>query len=219
MLTLPLARPDDAPLQVLCLGAHCDDIEIGCGATLLTLTSQSKVDVHWQVFTSTSKRRLEAEAGARAFCASAHSLTLEVLDFRDGFLPYEGRAVKEAFEALKARVQPDLVFTHNGQDAHQDHRQISELTWNTFRSHLILEYEIPKWDGDIGQPNVFFPVDTQIAQKKIELLQQIYNSQNTKRWFTNDLFHGLMRIRGMEAASPSSLAEAFFARKIQLTGA
>ncbi|MEM7450514.1 MAG: PIG-L deacetylase family protein [Pseudomonadota bacterium] len=216
MLTLPLSRPDGQPLSVLCLGAHCDDIEIGCGATLLTLAEQSAINVHWQVFTSTPERRLEAEAGAKAFGSAARELSVEILDFRDGFLPYEGTAVKEAFEALKQRVQPDLIFTHYGRDAHQDHRLVSELTWNTFRNHLVLEYEIPKWDGDLGQPSVFCAVDAETAARKIALLQQTYNSQNQKRWFTDDLFHSLMRIRGMEANAPDNLAEAFFARKLSL---
>lgn len=216
MLTLPLSRPDGQPLNVLCLGAHCDDIEIGCGATLLTLAGHSEINVHWQVFTSTPERRLEAEAGAKAFAGAARELNVEILDFRDGFLPYEGTAVKEAFEALKQRVQPDLVFTHYGRDAHQDHRLVSELTWNTFRNHLVLEYEIPKWDGDLGQPSVFCAIDAETAAHKIALLQQIYNSQNQKRWFTNDLFHSLMRIRGMEANAPANLAEAFFGKKLSL---
>ena len=216
MLTLPLSRPDGAPLNVLCLGAHCDDIEIGCGATVLAMAQSAPIHVHWHVFTSTPERRLEAEAGAAAFCERAASLTVDILDFRDGFLPYEGTAVKEAFEDLKQRVQPDLVLTHYRGDAHQDHRKVSELTWNTFRNHLVLEYEIPKWDGDLGQPNVFFPIDAEIAERKIALLQQIYNSQNTKRWFTDDLFHGLMRLRGLECNAPSSFAEAFYSRKLRL---
>ena len=216
MLTLPLSRPDGAPLEVLCLGAHCDDIEIGCGGTLLALAAQTPVNVHWQVFSSTPERRREAEAGAAAFCAGAASLALEILDFRDGFLPYEGRAVKEAFEALKARVQPDVVFTHYRDDAHQDHRKVSELTWNTFRNHLVLEYEIPKWDGDIGRPNCYFPLTHETAAAKIDALQDVYGSQRSKSWFTDDLFHGLMRIRGMECNAPSGLAEAFYARKLSL---
>lgn len=216
MLTLPLSRPDGAALNVLCLGAHCDDIEIGCGGTLIALAEQAEVNVHWQVFTSTPERRREAEDGAKAICASAASLTLEILDFRDGFLPYEGTAVKEAFEALKGRVQPDIVFTHYRDDAHQDHRKVSELTWNTFRNHLVLEYEIPKWDGDIGQPNTYFPLTAETAAAKIRALQEVYGSQRSKSWFTDDLFHGLMRIRGMESNAPSGLAEAFYTRKLAL---
>lgn len=211
-LNLP---PADAPLTVLCLGAHCDDIEIGCGGTLLELLGRrDNVTLHWQVFASTPPRRKEAEAGAEAFGAGAAALELEVLDFRDGFLPYEGAAVKEAMEAVKRRVQPDLILTHYRHDLHQDHRVISDLTWNTFRDHLILEYEIPKWDGDLGVPNAFVAISEPTARKKIEILQSVYNSQNAKHWFTDDLFWSLLRLRGMEANAPSRLAEAFHSRKL-----
>jgi LmbE family N-acetylglucosaminyl deacetylase len=213
-LTLPASA---SPLTVLCLGAHCDDIEIGCGATLLALlAARNDVDLHWHVFTSSAARKAEAERGAAAFGAGARSLTTAILDFRDGYLPDEGAAVKDAMERIKAEVQPDVVFTHYRHDLHQDHRRISELTWNTFRDHLVLEYEIPKWDGDLGTPNAFVDVDEATARRKIALLQEIYNSQKTKRWFTDDLFWSLLRIRGMESNSPSRLAEGFYTRKTGL---
>lgn len=213
-LNLPSA---DRPLTVLCLGAHCDDIEIGCGATLLTmLDARANVDLHWHVFTSTPERKREAQLGAERFGANARSLSASILDFRDGFLPYEGAAVKEAMEEVKRSVTPDLVFTHYRHDMHQDHRKICELTWNTFRNNLILEYEIPKWDGDVSVPNTYVDIDEATARKKIEILQDVYNSQSSKRWFTDDLFWSLMRIRGMESNSPAQLAEGFYGRKTGL---
>lgn len=215
MFSLLPTKKSDESLNVLCLGAHCDDIEIGCGATLLTLFDQHPtVNVYWLVFTSTVSRRREATDCATHFCADAKSLHIDILDFRDGFLPYEGSAVKDCFEQAKARFQPDLIFTHYRKDMHQDHKIVSDLTWNTFRNHLILEYEIPKWDGDLGSPSLFVPIEESIAKEKITALQDIYVSQKEKSWFTDDLFWSLMRIRGMECNSRTALAEAFYARKI-----
>ena len=215
MLPLSLASNPDKPLNVLCLGAHCDDLEIGCGGTLLTLLSQHpKVHVYWQVFSSTPSRKQEAIAGVKRFTANASHLEIDILDFRDGYLSYEGRAVKDAIEKTKMNFAPDIIFTHYRDDLHQDHRQVSELTWNTFRNHLILEYEIPKWDGDLGTPNTFVAIEQAIADEKIAALQSIYNSQKDKSWFTDDLFRSILRIRGMESNSVSTLAEAFYARKI-----
>ncbi|MFK8053402.1 MAG: PIG-L deacetylase family protein [Woeseiaceae bacterium] len=217
MLPLPLNTRADQPFRLLCLGAHCDDIEIGCGATILALTERyDNIEIYWQVFTSTPERKVEAEAGAKRFCERASNLTCKVLDFRDGFLPYNGTSVKEAFEAIKPVFSPDLILTHYRGDAHQDHRLVGELTWNTFRNHQILEYEIPKWDGDIGNPNSYVEITRDQAAKKIRLLQETYNSQQTKAWFTDDLFHGLMRLRGMECNAEQQLAEAFFASKLKL---
>ena len=215
MLPLSLTSRTDKPLNVLCLGAHCDDIEIGCGGTLLTLLSQHpKVNVYWQVFSSTPCRKQEAIAGAKRFTANASHLEIDVRDFRDGYLPYEGSAVKDAIEHTKSSFAPDIVFTHCRNDLHQDHRTVSELTWNTFRDHLILEYEIPKWDGDLGSPNTFVAIERVIADEKIAALQSIYNSQKKKSWFTDDLFLAILRIRGMESNSSSRLAEAFYVRKL-----
>ena len=217
MLKLSLPSRAGSPLKVLCLGAHCDDIEIGCGATLMTLLEQyDDVDIHWQVFTSTPARKQEAIKGAEVFCNGARNLHIEILEYRDGYLPYEGDAIKLSMEAVKKAVDPDLVFTHYRHDLHQDHRLISELSWNTFRNHLLLEYEIPKWDGDIGTPNLFVPVSEAVAAAKIKALQDVYNSQQSKKWFTDDLFHSMMRIRGMECNAPGNLAEAFYTRKTQL---
>ncbi len=204
--------------RLLCLGAHCDDIEIGCGGTILKLIEQNpEIEITWVVFTSTPERRREAEQGARQFCAGAANLNLVIHDFRDGFLPYHGEAVKDAFEALKTQCDPDLILTHYRHDLHQDHAKIAELTWNTWRNHLVLEYEIPKWDGDLGQPNGFVHLSSEQLERKIALLQAIYNSQANKQWFTDDLFHSLARLRGMEANANSRLAEAFYIRKLVLS--
>ncbi|MEL7187690.1 MAG: PIG-L deacetylase family protein [Pseudomonadota bacterium] len=217
MIGLPLGTDKDQALNVLCLGAHCDDIEIGCGGTLLTLLRERpNTRVYWQVFTSTPERKEEAKAGAEAFAGAATELQIDIGEFRDGYLPYEGSAVKESIEKTKLAFSPDIIFTHYRHDLHQDHRTVSELTWNTFRNHLILEYEIPKWDGDLGSPNVFVEIDKAVAKEKVAKLQAVYNSQQSKNWFTDDLFHSLMRLRGMEGNSSSTLAEAFYARKVNL---
>jgi len=205
-------------LDVLCIGAHCDDIEIGCGGSILSMLNQNpNINLHWHIFTSSPDRKQEALAGARLFGAKAKSLSVNILDFPDGYLPYEGREVKQAMEAIKQSCSPDLIFTHYRHDLHQDHRKIAELTWNTFRNHLIMEYEIPKWDGDMGQPNTFIEIDKIIAEEKIRFLQEAYNSQQKKRWFTDDLFYSMMRIRGMECNSGSQLAEAFYMNKTVLS--
>lgn len=206
------------PRHILCLGAHCDDIEIGCGGTLLRLLQHNpQLTVTWVVFASNAQRRLEATQGAQRFCANAARLDLRIFDFRDGFLPYAGAQVKDCFEQIKGDIQPDLIFTHFRHDLHQDHRVVNELTWNTFRNHFILEYEIPKWDGDLGVPNTFVTLDEVLVQQKIALLNDIYRSQQGKSWFTDDLFRSLLRIRGMECNAPSRLAEAFYARKWRLS--
>jgi len=213
MINLTLDNYEE-PLTILAMGAHCDDIEIGCGGTLLSIIKDNpNVHIIWVVFSSTEKRKVEATKGAKLYCKDAEAFDLKIFDFKDGFLPYLGADLKNTFELLKEEVSPDIIFTHYRHDLHQDHRLVSELTWNTFRSHLILEYEIPKWDGDIGSPNTFVHLDEETGLKKIEYLQQVYNSQKSKVWFTDDLFWSLMRIRGMESNSPSCIAEAFYSRK------
>ena len=201
--------------SVLCLGAHCDDIEIGAGATILKLiAAQPALRVLWVVFSSTEERAAEARASAGDFLAGAASADVQVKTFSDGFFPTEGQAIKQCFEELKARVTPDLVLTHYREDRHQDHRLISDLTWNTFRDHLVLEYEIPKYDGDLGQPNCFVPVDDQRRAFKVDAILRRYASQRPKEWFTAETFNALMRIRGVECRSRTGYAEAFHARKI-----
>ena len=209
MLTLDLGRGREQ-LRVLAIGAPSDDIEIGCGGTLLRLASEvQQLDLTWVVLSAEGSRADEARAGAEAFGAT----TVEVEAYEDAFFKY-GREVKEHFEGLKARVAPDLVLTHHGSDLHQDHRLVAELTWNTFRDHLILEYEIPKYDGDLGAPNVFVQLDEEIARRKLEALQRCFPSQAGKPWFTDDVFRGLLALRGMESRAPSGFAEAFYGRKL-----
>ena len=208
----------DGPLEVLCLGAHPDDIEIGCGGSLLELLDQYQiVDVDWVVFSAQGRREREATSSARSFLKKARRSLVTVKRFRDGFFPYDGAAIKRAFEQLKSRPSPDLVFTHYRDDRHQDHRVVSDLTWNTFRNHVILEYEIPKYDGDLGAPNTFMPLTRRVLTRKLERLDAAFSSQRQKHWFTPDTFRGLMRLRGMECRAPEGYAEAFYGRKIVLS--
>jgi LmbE family N-acetylglucosaminyl deacetylase len=206
------------PLQrVLAIGCHADDIEIGCGGTLLMLAhSYPDLEVDWIVLAAPGKRAEEARESATAFLSGLAHARVEVHEFRDGFLPYVGGAVKEAFEELKSRVDPQVVFTHAGYDFHQDHRLACELTWNTFRHHLILEYEIPKVDGDLGRPNVFVPLTAAVVEAKLALIERHFPSQSGKHWFDRDTFLGLMRLRGMEAVASERYAEAFTCRKVLL---
>ncbi|MBN2266749.1 MAG: PIG-L family deacetylase [Candidatus Babeliaceae bacterium] len=215
MLGLNLLKTEQ-PLKVLCLGAHCDDIEIGCGGTILELCQSRPVDVTWVVMCSNEIRAKEASLCAAQFLTDAERSDVRINKFRDGFLPYEGGQVKDYFESLKEDIEPNLIFTHFCQDKHQDHRLLSELTLNTFRNHFILEYEIPKYDGDIGNPNFYLSVSKKNSLKKIQMLHQHYLSQKNKNWFTEDLFYALMRLRGMEVNSFSNYAEAFYCHKINL---
>jgi LmbE family N-acetylglucosaminyl deacetylase len=213
MRRIELLPAAETPTRVLALGAHCDDIEIGCGGTLLRLAQRPGVEVLWVVFCSSPVRAAEARASAAEFLAGAASARVVVHEFRDGFLPYAGAAVKEAFEALKPGFAPDVIFTHHREDRHQDHRTVSDLTWNTWRNHMILEYEIPKYDGDFGAPNVFSELPAATAERKIELVLRHFQSQGNKHWLTRDLLHGVLRVRGMESVAAEGLAEAFYCRK------
>ncbi len=201
--------------QVLCLGAHADDIEIGCGGTVLRLASRyPDADFHWVVFSATGIRKREAESSAGRFLRDTGSRTIEVRSFRDGFFPYVGAEIKDLFEDLKTRVEPDLIFTHYGSDLHQDHRLLSELTWNTFRDHLILEYEIPKYDGGLGSPNVFVRLTAEESRRKIDLLLTEFPSQAGKKWFDEATFDAIMRLRGVESNAPSGYSEGYYCRKV-----
>jgi LmbE family N-acetylglucosaminyl deacetylase len=203
--------------RVLCLGAHSDDIEIGCGGTILSLIEKSnRIEFYWLVLSANPKRTKEATRSARAFLRRARKKTVVVKSFRDGFLPYLGPPVKECFEELKKVFTPDVIFTHCRHDLHQDHRLVCELTWNTFRNHLILEYEIPKYDADLRSPNFFVPLSDTQARKKVNSLMRYFPTQHNKQWFSDDLFYGLMRLRATEAASPTRYAEAFYCRKVLL---
>lgn len=215
MLALQLAGGPDAPLRVLCLGAHADDIEIGCGATVLQLVAaRPQALFHWVVFSADEEREREARHSASLFLSSTARHQVVVKRFRDGFFPYVGAEIKECFEQLKREVSPDVIFTHYRGDRHQDHRLISELTWNTFRDHLILEYEVPKYDGDLGSPNCYVPLDEAVCRMKTDYLVATFKSQLAKRWFSADTFRGLLRIRGIEAGAPAGYAEAFYAHKL-----
>ena len=215
MRGLDLLAGSGARTRVLALGAHCDDIEIGCGGTLLRLAaSHPALEVHWVVFCSNEVRRSEARRSAQAFLEGVATSRVVIHEFRDAFLPYSGPAVKETFETLKKEFAPEVVFTHYREDRHQDHRLVSELTWNTWRDHLILEYEIPKYDGDFAAPNVFSPLPRPLLERKIDLLLRHYPSQSSRQWFTRDLWQGVARVRGMECAAPDQVAEAFYGRKL-----
>ena len=215
MLPINLATGRTSPLKVLCLGAHSDDIEIGCGGTVLQLLSVRRdVEFFWVVFSSGGQREREARASAALFLDQIKHKEVIVKDFRDGFFPYDGSRIKEFFEELKRRVSPDVIFTHYRDDRHQDHRTISDLTWNTWRNHLILEYEIPKYDGDLGSPNWFVPLDKEVCDRKIKYICDVFQTQSNKAWLTEDTFQAIVRIRGVECAAREKYAEAFYCRKM-----
>ncbi len=217
MLGLPLASPPGVPLRVLCVGAHPDDIEIGCGGTLLGLAATVPgAEFTWIVLSGEGARAHEARRGAALFLRAAACARVVVKDFRDGFFPYVGASIKEYFEELKREPAPDVIFTHYRGDRHQDHRLVSDLTWNTFRDHLILEYEVPKYDGDLGAPNCYVPLDPTTCDEKTRCLLDVFGSQRERPWFTDDTFRGLMRLRGVECAAPGGYAEAFYAQKLVL---
>src|ERR1700722_6978217 len=216
MIRLKLDGGDNEKLQILCLGCHSDDIEIGCGGTILKLAEEYPGCVfHWVVFSAIGPREAEARYAATHFVEPSRLKGPMLKTFPDGFMPFVGAEVKKVFEELKA-VSPDLIFTHNRKDAHQDHRQIAELTWNTFRNHLILEYEIPKYDGDLGQPSVFVPLEKETYQNKVQFIMDACQSQHSKHWFQPQKFLSLMRLRGMECNAPSGCAEGFYCRKLVL---
>jgi LmbE family N-acetylglucosaminyl deacetylase len=201
-------------VRVLCLGAHSDDIEIGCGATILQLArARPRAEFRWVVWSATGVRATEAKQGARKFLGSAAADAVALHGFRDGYFPAEFANLKDSFETLAREFTPDVIFTHGRDDRHQDHRIVSDLTWNTFRDHLILEYEIPKWDGDHGQPNSYVPVSRSEALRKARALMDVFGTQRNKDWFSEETFLGLMRLRGMECRAPEGYAEAFNMRK------
>jgi len=215
MLNVALPAKSDSHLTLLCLGSHADDLEIGCGGTVLKLMAAAgkRVCVNWVVFSGSHERAAEARASAARFLDGAAQQHVETKAFRDGFFPYVGYEIKQFFEELKQRCSPDVIFTHYRDDRHQDHRLISDLTWNTFRNHLILEYEIPKYDGDLGSPNVFVHLDEEISRCKVRSIIDAFQTQHNHHWFTEDTFLSLLRLRGIESAAPGGYAEAFYCRK------
>ena len=204
-------------VRILCIGAHCDDIDIGCGGAMLSLLERyPTAEVLWVVLGSVPARERELRASARRFLRRAAKATVQVHQFRDGFFPGQYAAIKEIFESLKKLPRPDLIFSHCRGDLHQDHRLVAELTWNTFRDHLILEYEIPKYDGDLATPSAYVPLTRAQVRRKIAILLDCYRTQRAKRWFTEETFLGLMRLRGIESGAESGWAEGFHARKFIL---
>lgn len=212
---IKLSIDKTSPLKILVLGAHCDDIEIGCGSTLLKLLDEyPTAEIFWVVFSSNPMRKVEANNSAQDYLKNHSCSTIEINSFRNGFFPYVAIEIKEYFESIKARFAPDIIFTHFVKDKHQDHRTIAELSWNTFRNHVIFQYEIAKYDGDLLTPNFYSIADDEYVEKKIDLLMRHFISQSDKHWFTADLFKSLMRLRGIECASESGFAEGFHARKL-----
>ena len=217
MIEMNLKPSRTEGLHILCIGAHCDDIEIGCGGTLLKLIARHQVaKIKWVVFASNEIRKMEAAESAAHFLKDVPQKEVEILSFRDAFLQFSALEIKEHFETIKRSFEPDVVFTHYRHDRHQDHRLLSDLAWNTFRAHLILEYEIPKYDGDLGQPNLYVELTKKQAQQKIDILLDSFKSQAHKHWFDAETFYSIMRLRAIESASQSKFAEAFYARKIKL---
>ncbi|MBN3877468.1 MULTISPECIES: PIG-L deacetylase family protein [unclassified Nostoc] len=215
MIQLSLNKIEESEYKILCLGSHCDDIEIGCGGTILKLIENYQdVVIYWVVFSSNEQRAEEATTSANLFLEEIPVKKIIIKNFRDGFLPFQGIEVKECFEQLKQEFSPDIIFTHHRDDRHQDHRLISDFTWNTFRNHLILEYEIPKYDGDLGIPNFFVHLNKTLCRRKIQYILDAFATQNNKQWFTEETFRSILRIRGIESNSPSKYAEAFYCRKI-----
>jgi LmbE family N-acetylglucosaminyl deacetylase len=209
-------KPDlPADAKVLCFGAHCDDIEIGCGGTLIELHRRHpQLRFIWMVFSGVGERERETRAAAAMLMGSGANVTVEVRDFRGSYFPHCAAAIKDAFEEMRSRVTPDLILTHYLADRHQDHRVLAELTWNTFRSHTILEYEIPKYEGDLAHPGVFCPLAQETVDRKVATLLDCFPSQRGQQWFDADLFRGHLRLRGVECNSPTRYAEAFHARKL-----
>lgn len=218
MLEFKFNSRDQEPFpQVLCLGAHSDDIEIGCGGTLLKLMNlYPSLNIYWVVLGASGEREQEALTSAYSFMESVDQKKVVIKGFRDGFFPYIGMEIKEYFEELKRNISPDLILTHYRDDRHQDHRLVSELTWNTFRDHLILEYEIPKYDGDLGSPNVFVHLNEAICCRKVDHLFDCFGTQSNRSWFTEDTFFSILRLRGIESNAPERYAEAFYCRKMVL---
>lgn len=217
MISFLPEKLSEKKLDILCLGAHCDDIEIGCGGTLLKWIKEQKVNrIVWVVFSSNDLRRLEAERSANRFLNDLAQKKIIILNYRDAFLQYSGLEVKEEFEKLKQMIDPDIVFTHYRNDRHQDHRLLSDFAWNTFRNHLILEYEIPKYDGDLGVTNAFVAIDGVNVREKISILLECFESQAGKHWFDEETFISLMRLRGLECSSPTRYAESFYLRKCMI---
>ncbi len=214
MLKLQFSKKD-GPLKVIFLGAHSDDIEIGCGGTILRFIRENvDIDITWVVFSALGERGNEARKSAEEFLKEAKNKRILIHEFKDGYFPSRVAEIKDIFEQLKNETAPDVIFTHYRQDLHQDHRVLNELTWNTWRDHFILEYEIPKYDGDLGVPNFFVHLDKEICDRKTDALVRFFQTQGNKHWFTPETFQAILRIRGVESKSPGGYAEAYYSRKV-----
>jgi LmbE family N-acetylglucosaminyl deacetylase len=217
LLNLSFSSPSNSARRLLCLGAHSDDIEIGCGGTILRwIREDPGLEVYWVVLSSNRERKKEASRSADLFLKGARKKKVFIETFRDGFFPYQGAEIKEYFEVIKKRVSPDIVLTHYRDDRHQDHRLVSDLTWNTFRREPILEYEIPKYDGDLGQPNFFVHLDETVCRKKIKNILDVFKTQAEKHWLSEDTLRAILRLRGVESHAEEKYAEAFYCRKMIL---
>lgn len=214
MLNLDFDLPPHG--TVFCFGAHCDDIEIGCSATLVELAKHAPgLNFVWTVFSGDATRESETRAAAAMLLGKRARIDVQVHRFRGSYLPESWSSIKDVFESLKQQLSPDLIFTHALHDRHQDHRIVSELTWNTFRDHSVLEYEIPKYEGDLTQPNFLVPIPASTLAEKLDMLSSCFASQRERAWFDSDVFRGLMRIRGIECNAASGFAEGFHARKLR----
>lgn len=217
MISSILDLPDGSSPRVLVLGAHCDDIEIGCGATLQVLAARfPTMDLRWTVLSAPNERAAETKLAAKLLLPKGVSIRFDLRTFRESYFPYIGAEIKDFVQSIGGEFKPDLIFTHSALDKHQDHRVVSELTNNAFRDQLILEYEVAKYDGDLTSPNVFVPVNAEQLRKKVAALMDAFTSQRSKFWFTEETFVALMRLRGVESRSPSGYAEAFHCRKLRL---
>ena len=217
MIDLRFNWPNDTP-QILFLGAHSDDIELGCGGTILNICSENKKsEIKWVVFSANKERKEEAINSANKFLSSVENKKIIVYDFKENYFPYNASKIKECFDNLGKILNPDLIFTHYKSDLHQDHRTIFDLTLNTFRNHLILQYEIPKYDGDLGSPNIFCPIDKKVLNTKIKYLNETFQTQKNKPWFSDDTFRALPSLRGIESRSKSGYAEAFYCQKMNFS--
>ena len=214
MYKIKLFDSDKKP-KILCLGAHSDDIEIGCGGTLLRFVEEvPNAQFRWIVFSGNKVRNKEALQSESTFLNKIQSKQIDVHTFRESYFPFIGAEIKDCFEKIKKEFRPDIIFTHYSNDAHQDHKLISKLTWNTFRNHFIIEYEIPKYDGDLGTPNLYVHLDESIVQRKINYLNNTFQTQKKKSWFSEESFRSLLRIRGLESNSLTNYSEAFYCRKM-----
>ncbi len=215
MLEVSWGSDRNGPLSVLCIGAHSDDVEIGCGGTMLRILAERPgSSVHWVVLSADETREREARASAEAFLVDAKERHVDVCRFRESYFPWAGEQIKDYFNDLRRRVEPDVVLSHHRMDEHQDHRLVAQLVWNTFRDHLIAEYEIPKYEGDLGHPNLYVNLPAPYLERKIALLMEHFRSQTDKRWFQPETFRALATLRGIE--SGTGHAEAFHVRKLVL---